>query len=103
MSVGFRGLVGCGGEVPQGTGPWLPSTPIALQSPSPILGPHQSMGHQDYGVVWGKGCGCKWAGYLCSCGLEGQGQCCAEGSKPLVKATAWAVTRPGTPNWTWWC
>lgn len=40
----------------------------------------------------------EWAGYLCSWGdrrrkrgcVPGQGQCYGEGSKPLVKATAWA-------------
>lgn len=52
----------------------------------------------------------EWAGYLCSWGerrgrgcVPGQGQCYGEGSKPLVKATAWAVTWPATPNWIWLC
>lgn len=50
--------VWCGG----GGGPPRDWPLVAIHScsptePPPILGPHQSMRHQDYGVVWDKGCG----------------------------------------------
>lgn len=59
MSVGIGGL-GVGKKSPKGLYQATHGSQLFPQHSRtllPTLGPQQSVGHQGYGVVWGKGCG----------------------------------------------